>query len=273
MHTGAISTSLDWTSPAGRTTHLAYDVLADLAQPNVGTVRLRLTPAWSGPARVTDVLGSGASTDLVPVSSSSVPGHRLVTLAVRTQGTGVTVAYASHLGFAAKALATTAAHGQRDASLGVDFAVQTGKTYEFTKAVGIATSQDSANPQQTAEIKSESADGTGFAGLLAESQRAWADRCQSDIVLPDDPTLQRQIRAAQFYLQESIRPGTDWSISPVGLSSSGYNDHVFWDAETWMYPSLLLLHPDVLERRQLPREHDRRRPRQRSGHRLRRHPL
>jgi len=31
----------------------------------------------------------------------------------------------------------------------------------------------------------------------------------------------------------------------VGLSSSGYNDHVFWDAETWMYPSLLLLHPDV----------------------------
>jgi trehalose/maltose hydrolase-like predicted phosphorylase len=64
-------------------------------------------------------------------------------------------------------------------------------------------------------------------------------------MLPDEPTLQRQIRAAQFYLQESIRPGTDWSISPVGLSSSGYNDHVFWDAEAWMYPSLLLLHPDV----------------------------
>ena len=46
MHTGAISTSLDWTSPAGHATHLAYDVLADLAQPNVATVRLRLTPAW-----------------------------------------------------------------------------------------------------------------------------------------------------------------------------------------------------------------------------------
>jgi len=79
MHTGAISTSLDWTSPAGHTTHLDYDVLADLAQPNVATVRLRLTPAWRGSARVTDVLGSGASTDLVPVSSNSVPGNRLVT--------------------------------------------------------------------------------------------------------------------------------------------------------------------------------------------------
>src|SRR5215211_9078041 len=100
-------------------------------------------------------------------------------------------------------------------------------------------------PRKTADAKSAGADSTGFDGLLAESQRAWADRWQSDIVLPDDPTLQRQIREAQFYLQESIRPGTDWSISPVGLSSSGYNDHVFWDAETWMYPSLLLLHPDV----------------------------
>jgi trehalose/maltose hydrolase-like predicted phosphorylase len=85
MHTGAISTSLDWASPAGHTTHLAYDVLADLAQPNVATVRLRLTPAWSGSAQVTDVLGSGSSLDLVPVSSTSVPGHRLVTLAVRTR--------------------------------------------------------------------------------------------------------------------------------------------------------------------------------------------
>ena len=49
--------------------------------------------------------------------------------------------------------------------------------------------------------------------------------------------MQQRIRAAEFYLQESIRPGTDWSISPVGLSSSGYGDHIFWDAETWMYPS------------------------------------
>ena len=102
MRTGAISTSLDWTSPAGHTTHLAYDVLADLARPHVATVRLHLTPAWSGTARVTDVLGSGASTDLVPVSSSADAGQRQLTLAVRTQGTDVTVAYNSHLGFASK---------------------------------------------------------------------------------------------------------------------------------------------------------------------------
>ena len=243
MQTGAITTSLDWSSPAGHTTHLQYDVLADLARAHVATVRLRLTPAWTGRARVTDVLGSGASNDLTPVSSSAIPGHRQTTLAVKTQGTNVTVAYASQLAFTTKQLAMTANHGPRNASIAIDFATRSGTTYEFSKTVGIATSQDSSDPQGTAATEAKNA--PAFTSLLSESRQAWADRWRSDIVLPDDPALQREIRAAQFYLQESIRPGTDWSISPVGLSSSGYNDHVFWDAETWMYPSLLLLHPDV----------------------------
>ena len=243
MQTGAITTSLDWSSPAGHTTHLQYDVLAALARPHVAAVRLRLTPAWTGTARVTDVLGSGASTDLTPVSSSANPGHRQTTLTVKTQGTNVTVAYASQLAFSTKQLAMTANHGPRSASIAIDFATRSGTTYEFSKTVGIATSQDSSDPQGTAATEAKNA--PAFTSLVSESQQAWADRWRSDIVLPDDPTLQREIRAAQFYLQESIRPGTDWSISPVGLSSSGYNDHVFWDAETWMYPSLLLLHPDV----------------------------
>ena len=34
-------------------------------------------------------------------------------------------------------------------------------------------------------------------------------------------------------------------MSPAGLSSNGYDGHIFWDAETWMYPSLLAQHPDL----------------------------
>ena len=35
-----------------------------------------------------------------------------------------------------------------------------------------------------------------------------------------------------------------YSLSPGGLTN-GYNGHVFWDSCTWMYPSMLLLHPDI----------------------------
>jgi transposase len=61
--------------------------------------------------------------------------------------------------------------------------------------------------------------------------------------VPGQPALQGRVRAAQFYLLASARPDVDWSISPVGLSAGGYNNHVFWDAETWMYPALLAQHP------------------------------
>ncbi len=31
----------------------------------------------------------------------------------------------------------------------------------------------------------------------------------------------------------------------MGLSGLGYNGHVFWDTELWMYPALLLLQPEM----------------------------
>jgi trehalose/maltose hydrolase-like predicted phosphorylase len=31
----------------------------------------------------------------------------------------------------------------------------------------------------------------------------------------------------------------------MGLSSAGYYGHVFWDADTWMFPALLLTHPEL----------------------------
>jgi trehalose/maltose hydrolase-like predicted phosphorylase len=31
----------------------------------------------------------------------------------------------------------------------------------------------------------------------------------------------------------------------MGLSGLGYNGHVFWDTEIWMYPAMLVLHPEM----------------------------
>lgn len=34
-------------------------------------------------------------------------------------------------------------------------------------------------------------------------------------------------------------------LSSTGANGSDYMGHVFWDQETWMYPALLLLRPDL----------------------------
>ncbi len=31
----------------------------------------------------------------------------------------------------------------------------------------------------------------------------------------------------------------------MGLSGLGYNGHVFWDADLWMFPALLVMHPEM----------------------------
>ncbi|MFX4424042.1 hypothetical protein ABTA75_19400, partial [Acinetobacter baumannii] len=48
-----------------------------------------------------------------------------------------------------------------------------------------------------------------------------------------------------YHLYSFTREGSDMSPSPMGLSGLGYNGHVFWDTELWMYPALLVLHPEM----------------------------
>jgi trehalose/maltose hydrolase-like predicted phosphorylase len=48
-----------------------------------------------------------------------------------------------------------------------------------------------------------------------------------------------------FYLLASGAEGTALGIPPMGLSGGGYYGHIFWDSDTWMFPPLLVTHPDV----------------------------
>lgn len=71
----------------------------------------------------------------------------------------------------------------------------------------------------------------------------WKSLWQSDIVIEGDNQAQKDIRLAIYQMYSSIRKGTDLSIPPMGLSALGYNGHIFWDAELWILPPLLLLQP------------------------------
>ncbi len=46
-----------------------------------------------------------------------------------------------------------------------------------------------------------------------------------------------------YYLLASATADTAWSPGPCGLTLC-YAGHVFWDADTWIFPALLLLHPE-----------------------------
>jgi trehalose/maltose hydrolase-like predicted phosphorylase len=239
---GVVSTTATWTA-SGRVTDVRYDVILDRARQRVGLVRLRVTPHWSGKLTVKDTVGAGSRFTpgaLRPVRVTA--DARKAVVAVRTKGTATTVAEVARLRVPPGTGVTAAANpAAMTATRTATLPVVAGHAYEVSKVVGFATSLDTDRPTATAAGAAAAA--PSAAALLAENGAAWQRLWRSDIVLPGQPELQRRVRAAMFYLLASVRPGVNWSASPVGLSAGGYNNHVFWDAETWMYPALLALHP------------------------------
>lgn len=58
---------------------------------------------------------------------------------------------------------------------------------------------------------------------------------------PDILPLQQTTNTSLYWILSSIRDDWPWSLSPGSLASNGYNGHTFWDCETWMYPSIMML--------------------------------
>jgi trehalose/maltose hydrolase-like predicted phosphorylase len=253
LHTGVVTTSARWTAPDGHVTDLNYQVLTDRASQFVGLVRLQFTPQWTGVATVTDAIDGTADTTNSPLLTSQVSkGWNTAAnqdwVTIQTVGTNIDATLASQLQTSPNiAAANTQTDQTTDQSVGqqLSFPVTAGQTYTLTKYVGVESSQDAADTVGAAQARATAAANTGWTSLLAANDAAWASLWHGWIEVLGNRTLATDVNASEFYLWSSTRDGVDWSVSPAGLSSNGYDGHIFWDAETWMYPTLLAQHPDL----------------------------
>ncbi len=82
--------------------------------------------------------------------------------------------------------------------------------------------------------------------LIEAHEKAWSELWSTgDIILKGDPVVQKDMRIMLYHLYSFVREGFSNSLSPMGLSGLGYNGHVFWDTEIWMFPPLLVLQPNL----------------------------
>ncbi len=121
--------------------------------------------------------------------------------------------------------------------------LKAGNTYRFSIAGSSITSAHHDDPLNEAERMTIFAKLEGRDRLLSFHGKAWNDLWKSDIQIDGDPQAQQDIHSMMYHLYSFVREGTDYSPSPMGLSGLGYNGHVFWDTELWMYPALLVLQP------------------------------
>ena len=123
--------------------------------------------------------------------------------------------------------------------------IKAGETYRFSIAGSSITSAHHDDPLNEAERSTIYAKLEGRERLLQFHTKAWEELWKSDILIEGDAQAQQDIHSMMYHLYSFVREGTDLSPSPMGLSGLGYNGHVFWDTELWMYPSLLVLQPSL----------------------------
>ena len=123
--------------------------------------------------------------------------------------------------------------------------LKAGEKYSYSIAGSSITSAHHDDPLNEAERMTIFAKLEGRDRLIQFHQKAWDELWKSDILVEGDDQSQQDIHSMLYHLYSFVREGTALSPSPMGLSGLGYNGHVFWDADLWMYPALLLLHPEM----------------------------
>ncbi|MES2151418.1 MAG: glycoside hydrolase family 65 protein [Pseudomonadota bacterium] len=123
--------------------------------------------------------------------------------------------------------------------------LKAGATLRFSVVGSVISSAQIGDPHNEAERLTVYAALQGRERLQAAHSAAWDTLWRSDIVIDGDPQVQSETRLMLYHLYAFAREGTAFSLSPMGLSGLGYNGHVFWDAELWMYQPLLALKPEL----------------------------
>ncbi|KAE9968106.1 hypothetical protein BLS_006014 [Venturia inaequalis] len=148
--------------------------------------------------------------------------------------------------------------------------IKRGETTFISKFVGAASTDAFADAQATARHASLSGAELGFNALLKEHKQEWAltlpPHSVDSYMHPENQTLPPDFNVIQLHITAVTNPfnllqntvgenaikmaGNNtkldiWSIPVSGLGSSSYAGQIFWDADVWMSPGLIISHPQA----------------------------
>ena len=225
--------------PSGRVLCLSSLRMAMQAARHQVLQRVWILPESSGRLRLTAIL-DGRAADRFPQSPRLTPVRDAVapagTLLLETPHSAIQIAMQQVCELTTENEETPAAWGseQRPDALHQSFEWQAdaGRTYVFDRRALVVTSRD-AHHEAISDLRVVST-----STAIMEQQRRWAERWRAaDVRIEGDDDLQRAVRFAAYHLISVANPEDERaSIGARGLSSEGYNGHVFWDTEIFMLP-------------------------------------
>jgi len=236
MRRGLVTTNFVLKEERG-TVHLQQRIFVSRADPYLAAVQIRIRPEFKGPISLLAGLSTPGGSSFEVLEAGA--GSGTLSLVGRIPTYNIHIAEA--LSFQGEQWAMTPdATKTSEACCTLTASGGSGCEMILTQMVSLVSSLD-----VDLSVKPAHPVVPAYAQALDEHEQAWTRQWATDIEIGGDVEAQQFTRAALFYLWSSVREDDRWSIAPMGLSSNGYNGHIFWDAELWMYPPLLLTQPDM----------------------------
>lgn len=278
IRNGLMTWKYVWTPSQGKSLDVEYNMLVHKLDINKAAVKLSITPSIDMNVTLIDVLDGDCAqrTDLIDKAFDKATAS--IFSAVSPNGVPNVKAYIYSVLTGDEASLQTLAESTDGPYLGTNKSsiaqtVQarlTGQqSSEFIKYIGGASTDAYPDTQNIAKKAALSASQAGWDSLAASHAAEWSEVMPKDSVdnyslpegvLPQDPEIiELQILAVTnpFHLiqntvganaialaQNNTELGHN-SIQVGGLASESYAGFIFWDADVWMAPSLVISNPDA----------------------------
>ena len=132
-----------------------------------------------------------------------------------------------------------------DNSTQVSATLKKGEVFKTALVGAVVSSDDFIDPYNEADREVIMVRHQGIEATIRQHEALWDELWKGDIEIEGDDDAQMIARLSLYHLYSFCREGSRLSIPPFGLSAQGYNGHIFWDTETWMYPPMLFLNGGI----------------------------
>lgn len=238
MRTGILATEATWRA-GSKTLQGTVEVIVSRADPNTAMLQAELSPNFDGRVRVSAPIRN-VDDGLQQVSVSRNESGSGVSRSYRTKQSGIWLHLIAKLVTDAESMAAGKGSGP---AIVTD--VARGRRFAVLSCISIATGPDRRSAEETAHRSLMPTSGSNSYDYIPRHRAAWAKLWEKDIIIDGPRKDQQALRSCMFYLLGSVREGSQWSIPPMGLSDNFFSGHIFWDADLWMFPALILQHPEL----------------------------
>ncbi len=277
---GLMSWTYTWTPSSGSAIDIEYSMFVHKLHVNQAAVQLKMTAQDDAKVSVIDLHDGDCAVRTDFVAKGYEQNTPIIWSAVSPDGLSDIHAYlysamigddscdaSSRTQYTDKSVI-----GQNKSSIAqaVDVSLSAGKTSTITKYIGGASSDAFDDPQSTAMAALLAATNAGWDKLYASHCNEWHSIMSTETVdnyrdpdtglLPDDDNilelaitsvtnpfymLQNTVGARAIEAADNNQKLDVNSIAVGGLGSDAYAGWIFWDAEVWMAPGLVVTYPDA----------------------------